>query len=88
MSVPPTLCFFAAPPGGGRVVLEVSPPDSAGRVAFREWDASADASSARTGSTTPAELDRRLREWKRAGWTLGESAEHVLGWLRAHPAAS
>lgn len=80
----PTFCFFAAPPGGGGVVMEVSPPDAQGRIAYREWDTHAGESSARSGQTTAAEVERRMRDWARAGWTLGDPPERVLGWLRSH----
>jgi hypothetical protein len=84
VSAQPTLCFFAAPPGGGGVVVEVSPPAADGSVAFREWDSGADASGARTGVTTVPELERRMRDWMRAGWTVGDSVERVTGWLHSH----
>jgi hypothetical protein len=84
VSAHPTLCFFAAPPGGGGVVVEVSPPDADGRVAFREWESGGDGAQARTGTTTVPELERRMRDWMRAGWTLGDSVERVTGWLQAH----
>ena len=84
MSTQPTLCFFAAPAGGGGVVVEVHPPAADGSVAFREWDSGASDSSARTGATTVPELERRMRDWVRAGWTLGEPVERVTGWLSAH----
>jgi hypothetical protein len=80
----PTLCFFAAPPGGGGVVVEVSPPDGEGRIAYREWDSGAEGETTRHGHTTAADLERRIRGWSRAGWTLGETPERVLGWLKAH----
>jgi hypothetical protein len=84
VSTQPTLCFFAAPPGGGGVVVEVHPPAADGAVAFREWDSAAGDSAARTGTTTVPELERRMRDWVRAGWTLGDSVDRVTGWLNAH----
>ena len=84
MSEAQTFCFFAAPPQGGGVVMEVSPPDAHGRIPFREWDTHAGESTATRGHLTAAELERRMRDWTRAGWTLGDSPERVLGWLKAH----
>jgi hypothetical protein len=80
----PTLCFFAAPAGGAGVVVEVSPPGADGRIRLREWNSAAGESSATVAHTSAAELERRMREWQRAGWTLGESPDRVMGWLKAH----
>jgi hypothetical protein len=82
--VTPTLAFHAARPGGGEgYVLLLHRPDAAGVVRWREWSAEDYLAPAREGSSPVAEVERRVREWARAGWTLSESETRITGWLRA-----
>jgi hypothetical protein len=80
-----TLGFHATDPStGDTVVIELSPPDADGTIAFREWPAGQATAAGIEGTATAEEIEERMQRWARAGWKLGEPVPIVMEWLRRH----